>query len=151
MWQIEPARRAVPRCFVLLAKGEKVDAAERAASYLALLEHCAESSEATEPKGGGTMTDAKQCERCGPQKATKHHEFRYSGAWNVCASCAQKLIAFHATGGKPKRTRRQGKIKIIPGWSREKPLNPEGRTVKRSAGSRRWGPDEWARRAGEAA
>ena len=119
--------------------------------YLALLEHCADSSEATEPKGGSTMTDAKKCERCGPQKATTHLEFRYSGAWNACASCAQKLIAFHATGGKYKRTRRQGKIMIIPGWPREKPLNPERRTVKRSAGSRLWGPGEWARRARKAA
>jgi len=38
VWEIEPARRAVPRCFVVLANGEKVDAAERATSYMALLE-----------------------------------------------------------------------------------------------------------------
>ena len=38
MWGIEPAQRAVPRCFVVLANGEKVDAAERATSYMALLE-----------------------------------------------------------------------------------------------------------------
>lgn len=38
MWEVEPAQRPVPRCLVVLPNGEKVDAAERATSYTALLE-----------------------------------------------------------------------------------------------------------------
>jgi len=47
--------------------------------------------------------DPEACDRCGVQKATNHLEFAFSGPWNVCVACWQKLIAFHAKGGRPKQ------------------------------------------------
>jgi len=55
------------------------------------------------------------CDRCGVQKATKHLEFAFSGPWNVCVDCRQKLIAFHAKGGKP--TLDQDREAGVPGLS----------------------------------
>jgi len=55
----------------------------------------------TEPMNAARSVGPDACDRCGTQKATKHLEFAFSGPWNVCVDCRQKLIAFH--GGKPKR------------------------------------------------
>jgi hypothetical protein len=65
--------------------------------------------------------DPEACDRCGLQKATTHLEFAFSGPWNVCVDCRQKLIALHAKGGK--------------------------RTANRSPGSRLWTPEDLAHKA----
>ncbi len=62
------------------------------------------------------------CDRCGVQKATKHLEFVFSGPWNVCVDCRQKLIAFH--GGRPKRDlETEG---VVPGLAFAAPVQPGG-------------------------
>lgn len=86
--------------------------------------------------------DPEACDRCSVQKATTHLEFAFSGPWNVCVHCRQKLIAFHTRGGKPKRDRERKKSFLA--WHSQRPFSPERRTANRSAGSRLWTPEELA-------
>ena len=91
------------------------------------------------------FVDPEACDRCGVQKATTHMEFAFSGPWNVCLDCRQKLIAFHAKGGNPKRDRDRKKS-FLP-WHSQRPFSPERRTTSRSAGSRLQTPEDVAHKA----
>jgi len=86
--------------------------------------------------------DLQACDRCGVQKATVHLEFAFSGPWNACADCGQKLIAFHGKGGKPKGDRERKKSPLA--WHSQRPLGLERGTAPGGPGPHLWTPKDLA-------